>query len=158
MIRIMSKNLVVQFVFASTFLVGCVRTEKFDISVRNDTAGPLTLALTKDGPPYERTWAAPEDLAIESPRANDDQPHGFVLLPAGREADVSIEGKFDGGARGVLRVYRGDLAISDMNAIGRTSSNRLDLTLNPGANRFVIAEKQGRLVNEKHSDAAAPAP
>ena len=50
-------------VFATLLLTGCARTEKFDVSVRNDTSSPLTLALTKDGPPFEHVWAGPEDLA-----------------------------------------------------------------------------------------------
>jgi hypothetical protein len=130
----------------SLLLVGCARTDKFDVSVRNDTAGPLTLALTKDGPPFERVWAGPEDLAIESPRA--DEQHGFVVLPPGKEADVAIEGKFDRGTRGYLRVYRGDLQISDMTAIGPASPNRIDLPLQPGTNRFVIADANGRLAHK----------
>jgi hypothetical protein len=129
-------------------VAGCSRTDKFDVSVRNETTGPLTLALTKDGPPFERLWAGPEDLAIESPRA--DEQHGFVVLPPGKDADVSIEGKFDSQTRGYLRVYRGDLAISDMNAIGKSSPNRLDLMLTPGPNRFVIVDADGKLA-PKHA-------
>src|SRR4029079_14894785 len=85
----------------SLAFVGCTRTEKFDISVRNDTDRPLTLALTKDGPPFEQLWAAPEDLAIESP--HNDEQHGYVVLPPGRHADVSLAGKFEGSTRGYLR-------------------------------------------------------
>ena len=137
--------------------VGCARTETFNITVRNDTPAPLTLALTKDGPPFERVWAAPEELAVESPQA--EERHSYLLLPAGREADVpSVTGRFDGGTRGYLRVYRGDLGISDMSAIGRNSPNRLDLPLKPGANRFVIGEINGRLVEGGAKPAAAPAP
>ena len=134
----------ISFATVVTFLtIGCARTEKFDVSVRNETRTPLTLALTKDGPPFEHVWAGPEDLAIESPRA--DEQHGFVVLPPGREADVSVQGKFDRGTRGYLRVYRGDLQISDMTAIGPASPNRLDLPLTPGPNRFVIDDTTGRL-------------
>ena len=92
----------------------------------------MTIALTKDGPPFERLWAAPEDLAIESPKA--DEQHGYVVLPPGREADVSVEGKFDRGTRGFLRVYRGEPDISGMIAIGPVSPNRLDVPLR-AANR-----------------------
>src|SRR5687768_6703592 len=115
---------------ACVAVTGCSRTDTFDISVRNDTAGPLTLALTKDGPPFERMWAGPEDLAIESPRA--DERHGYVVLPPGRVADVTVKGRFDAQSRGYLRVYRGDLQISEMSAIGPASHSRIDLILTPG--------------------------
>lgn len=152
-------RLAVQFgitVLACAALVGCSRTDTFDISVRNDTTGALTIALTKDGPPFERTWASPEDMAIESPKA--DEKHGYVVLPSGREADVTVTGKFDGGTRGILRVYRGDLQISDMNAIGKGSPNRLDLPLTPGRNRFVIADTDGRLAEGRETAPATSAP
>ena len=131
--------------------VGCARKESFDVSVRNGTDGPLTLVLTKDGPPFERLWAAPEDLAIESPRA--EEQHSYLVLPANRDADINLEGKFDRGTRGYLRVYRGDLPIPEMVAIGPASPNRLDLRLEPGANRFVIVDSGSRLIEK--GDAAA---
>lgn len=130
-----------------TIVAGCARTDKFDISVRNETSNALTLALTKDGPPFEQLWAGPEDLAIESPHAEEE--HGFVVLPPGKDADVSLEGKFDAQTRGYLRVYRGDLLISDMNAIGKSSPNRLDLLLTPGPNHFVIIDAGGKLAAGK---------
>jgi hypothetical protein len=136
---------------------GCSRTETFNISVRNDTPDPVTLTLAKNGPPFERVWASPEDLAVESPEA--DEEHSYLLLPPGREADVpAVTGRFSGGTRGFLRVYRGDLDISDMNAIGPVSPNRLDLPLKPGANRFVVTQSGGRLVAGKDRPAAAAAP
>jgi hypothetical protein len=137
---------------ACASLVGCARTEKFDITVRNDTGGPVTIALTKDGPPFERMWAGPEDLAIESPK-NDEQ-HGYAVLPPGRSADVSVQGKFDRGTRGYVRVYRGEPDLSGMVAIGPVSPNRLDVPLRPGANQIVIGESQGRLVQQRGGPAA----
>ena len=142
--------------FASVLLVGCSRTEKFDITVRNDTGGPVTIALTKDGPPFEPVWASPEDLAIGSPKA--DEQHGYLMLPAGKEADVSVQGKFDSGTRGYLRVYRGDLQISDMVAIGPGSPNRLDVPLRPGPNRVVVGQSQGRLAEKRDTGVPSTAP
>jgi hypothetical protein len=137
-------------------LTGCTRTEKFDLTVRNDTKSPLTLALTKDGPPFEPVWASPEDLAIQSPRA--DEKHGYVVLPAGKEGDVSVQGKFDNGTHGILRIYRGDLQVSQMNAIHSSSPNRLDIPLSPGRNMFVIVDDSaGRLAEQREGEAAAPA-
>ena len=124
-------------------LAGCARTEAFDIGVRNGTREPVTLVLTKNGPPYERLWAAPEDLAVESP--DNDEQHSFVVLAPDRQADVALTGRFDQGSRGFLRVYRGDLDISDLSAIGPASPNRVDLPLRPGVNRFSIVDRGGRL-------------
>jgi hypothetical protein len=137
---------------SSIFLIaGCTRTENFDVTVQNGTTAPLTLALVKDGPPFESLWASPEDLAIESPRA--DEKHGYVVLPPGKEGDVSVQGKFDKGTRGYLRVYRGDLQVSEMNAIHTSSPNRLDLPLSPGRNMFVIVDSRGRLAEQREAGA-----
>jgi hypothetical protein len=139
----------------SAALAGCARTETFDITVRNDTEGPVTIALTKDGPPFERMWAGPEDLAIESPKA--DEQHAYVVLEPGKVGEVSVQGKFDRGTRGYLRVYRGAPDISGMIAIGPVSPNRLDVPLRAGANQVVIAEANGRLVRQRGGGASAEA-
>lgn len=130
-------------------LAGCARTEAFDVVVRNETAQPVTLVLTKSGPPYERLWASPEDLVVESP--DDDERHSFVVLEPGREADVSLAGRFARGSRGLLRVYRGDLDLSAMSAISRVSPNRLDLPLRPGPNEFLITDRGRRLAAGKQA-------
>src|SRR6478609_7191105 len=82
---------------------GCAptQTRTFDVTVRNQTPGPLTLSLAKDGPPFEPTWATPEDIAKESPKAREDwkqTPGGMSALPAGRVADVrGLKGQFESG-------------------------------------------------------------
>jgi hypothetical protein len=139
----------------AAIMTGCSRTEKFDVTVRNSTQSSVTLALTKDGPPFEALWASPEDLAIQSPNA--EEKHGYVVLPPGKEGDVSVQGKFDKGTRGYLRVYRGDLQVSEMNAIRSDSPNRLDLPLSPGRNVFVIVDSHGRLAEQRDGDAPAAA-
>jgi hypothetical protein len=137
----------------AAIITGCSRTEQFDVTVRNSTQSSLTLALTKDGPPFDPLWASPEDLAIQSPNA--EEKHGYVVLPPGKEGDVSVQGKFDSGTHGFLRVYRGDLQVSEMNAIKPDSPNRIDLKLSPGRNVFVIVDAHGRL--EQHRDGEMPA-
>jgi hypothetical protein len=122
------------------------------VGVRNDTTVALTLALTKDGPPFEPLWASPEQLAIQSPKA--DEQHSYLVLGPGKEGDVSVTGKFDSNTRAYLRVYRGDLQISDMNSMGPTSPSRLDLPLQPGRNAFTIGEAGGRLVQKRDGTAA----
>lgn len=146
-----------QLIFIATACLtfaGCARKEAFDIVVRNETRGAITVALTKDGPPFEALWAGPEDLAIASPRA--DEQHGFAVLEPGQEADVSLEGRFQSGVRGYVRAYRGDLLISDMTAIGPASPNRIDLPLRPGINRIVVGEENGRLVHKRGATPVAP--
>ena len=139
----------------AAIVTGCARTEKFDLTVRNSTTSPITLALTKDGPPYEPLWASPEDLAIQSPNA--EEKHGYVVLPPGKEGDVSVQGKFDKGTRGFLRVYRGDLQVSEMNAIHSSSPNRLDIPLPPGRSVFVIVDAHGRLAEQRDGETSASA-
>src|SRR5688500_3418732 len=67
---------------------GCnsTRTDTFDVDIRNATEQPVTLSLAKDGPPYEPTWATPEDLAIESPKLREEWaggPSGMGVVPPG---------------------------------------------------------------------------
>ena len=130
---------------------GCApaRTDTFDVDIRNATSGPVTLSLSKDGPPYEPTWATPEDLAIESPKLREEWaggPSGMGVVPAGKTASVKgLKGRFDGGTRAFLRAYAGDLTISQMLARSQGSPDRVDVELVPGANRIVLIDKSGRI-------------
>ena len=93
--------------------LGCssAHTQTYDINVTNATAGPVTISLAKDGPPYEAAWATPEDLAIESPRYRERG--GMGVIPAGKTASVEkLTGKFEPNAQGYLRVYAGDLKLT----------------------------------------------
>lgn len=133
---------------------GCnsTRTDTFDVDIRNATDKPVTLSLAKDGPPYEPTWATPEDLAIESPKIREEWaggPSGMGVVPPGKTASVKgLTGQFDGGTRAFLRAYAGDLTISQMLSKGRESPDRIDVRLAPGPNRIVLVEKTGRIVAE----------
>lgn len=133
---------------------GCTstRTDTFDVEIRNDTAGPVTLSLAKDGPPYEPTWATPEDVAIESPKRREEWaggPSGMGVVPPGKTASVKgLTGRFDGGSSGFLRAYAGDLTISQMLSKSNGSPDRVDVPLAPGANRIVLVEKSGRITVE----------
>jgi hypothetical protein len=123
---------------------GCApaQTRTFDVTVRNQTPGPLTLSLAKDGPPYEPAWATPEDIAKESPKMREDwkqTPGGISALPAGRVADVrGLKGQFDSGTHAYLRVYNGELNISEMLARSPGSPDRVDVPLEPGRNEITI--------------------
>lgn len=123
---------------------GCSQTQTrtFDVTVRNQTPGPLTLSLAKDGPPYEPAWATPEDVATESPRLREDWRRtqgGMKAVPAGRLAEVrGLTGKFESGTRAYLRVYAGELSISEMLSKSPGSPDRVDIPLVPGANEITI--------------------
>jgi hypothetical protein len=142
----MSSRVLVPFVLVAAFASGggCspTQTRKFDVTVRNQTPGPLTLSLAKDGPPYEPTWATPEDVAKESPRLREDwrrTPGGMSALPAGRVADVrGLTGQFESGTHAYLRVYAGELNISEMLSKSPGSPDRVDVPLVPGTNEITI--------------------
>lgn len=135
-------------------LVGCnsTRTDTFDIELHNATNGPLTLSLAKDGPPFEPSWATPQDLAIETPKRREEWsggPSGMTAIPAGKTATVTgLKGQFNAGTKGYIRAYVGELTISEMLAREPDSPNRIDVPLKPGVNRIRIIEKSGHLAAE----------
>ena|SRR5437016_2380366 len=120
--------------------VGCqsYQTRTYDVTVKNNSAGPITVWLTKDGPPFEAGWLAPEDIAIESPK----QPARIVsglIIPSGKEGFTGPRpGRFDPQTRAVLRVYAGQLTFEQMLASDRDEKRRVDLRLHPGRNDLVV--------------------
>ena len=140
----MARTLVVLPLLVASFLVGCssARTERFDVTVRNDTPRPLTLALVKDGPPYEAAWATPEDFAIDSSRRREEwagKAGRLRGLPPGKTAEVAgLTGQFAAGTRAFLRVYNGDLTVSQMLSKAHDSPDRVDVILVPGANDLTV--------------------
>lgn len=133
-------------------LVGCSQTRTYDVSVTNRTDRPITVALIKEGGPYQPEWASPEDVAI---RGQPVSQTSWKTLPPGRTADTgTVKGKFYRDARVDLRVYQGNLGLSQMLAVDRDAPNRLDLPVQPGANRFVVTDADGRftaLRDEAHN-------
>jgi hypothetical protein len=123
---------------------GCspTQTRTYDVTVRNQTPGPLTISLAKDGPPYEPAWATPEDVATESPRLREDWRRtqgGMKAVPAGRIAEVrGLTGKFESGTHAYVRVYAGELSISEMLSKSPGSPDRVDIPLVPGTNEITI--------------------
>jgi len=132
---------------AMLLLVGCggkVRT--FDVSVSNDTTQPITVWLTKDGPPQEKTWRSPEDLAIESPAGA--RIAGVTIPPGQSAATGKVKGRFAEGTVAILRVYGGDYTFSELLAVSRGSPNRADVPIYPGVSRFsVTRDAKGVVVN-----------
>jgi len=122
-------------------LAGCSSTHTFTVSVRNDALEPMTVWLTKDGPPAEQGWLSPEQIALSGMAKTT--PIG-VVIPAGKTADMSpIQGTLDSGTHAILRIYRGQTTFDMMLATSRGSANRTDMVLEPGANVIRI-DKDGK--------------
>ena len=125
--------------------LGCqAETRTYEVSVRNDTPEPLTIWLFKEGGPYENGWKSPEDLAIESPKANE--PLGKVVIRPGAVADAGpVIGHFDSDSDAKLRVYRGAHSFNELLAISRDSGDRIEVKLRRGDNAFLITEHNLKL-------------
>lgn len=121
-------------------LAGCVPTTRtYDVRVSNRTDGPVTLWLTKNGPPAERGWEPPEALATKRLR-DDDLRTGVILERNMTVSTRTLTGKFYRDTGAVLRVYSGELKFADILAIGRSSPSRYDYKLDPGHNDVIIVD------------------
>ena len=133
---------------AMLFLVGCgPKKVEYKIWVTNDTKNALTIGLTKDGGPDQDMFITPEFLALDT-RIDPDKTAWGVLLIPGKTAPPNdgIVALFDeAGQQAYLRVYRGEINLTEVLSISRGSSRRLDVPLAPGDNRIVVYEKDGRL-------------
>jgi hypothetical protein len=119
---------------------GCAsgKPRTYDVLVTNDTQAPITVWLTKDGPPPEQGWYSPEDLALIQPDDYAPLP-GWVLMPGEQASTGPVTGRFEPKTRAVLRVYTGQLRFAEILARSR---NRLDVTLAPGRNSLAIVQGQ----------------
>jgi len=126
----------------------------FNISVKNESAQPIIVWLTKLGGPVEDGWRSPEDVAINF--VVGEEPLGGVVVARGNTAETGQrKGKFDSGSRAVLRVYKGQMTLSEILANGSDSPNRTDVMLDPGISRFVVRDASGKL-SVQHADAPVP--
>jgi hypothetical protein len=127
--------------------VGCAtRSETYSVSVKNQTTTPLTIGFTKEGPPYQDQWMAPEDIAVDRMVKPELYSWGILLEPvktATTKDDMTA--KLQGDTLAYLRVYRGHLNLLQILAISSGSSSRVDLPLMPGNNSVVIIERDGKL-------------
>ena len=126
--------------------VGCGNGKSYQVEVKNQTLQPVTLWLTKDGPPYEEGWFSPEELAKmpEEARAGYD----LAIVPPGKTGYTGkVSGDFPKGTHAVLRVYEGQkelFHILEDTKAGR--SNRVDQVLKPGMNRLAVPDRDGQLI------------
>ncbi|MGB7157595.1 MAG: hypothetical protein WBD40_05990 [Tepidisphaeraceae bacterium] len=136
-------------------LTGCAtRTETFDVSVKNDSAQPVTIWLTKTAGPEQEGWRSPESVAINFEVG--DEPIGGVVVPSGQTAATGKrKGKFDPNSRAVLRVYKGQMTMSELLANGSDSPDRSDVILDPGVNDLVVRDAERKL-DVRHADEPAP--
>jgi hypothetical protein len=132
---------------------GCAtRTETFDVSVRNESATPVVVWLTKIGGPEEERWRSPESIAINY--VVQDERLGGVVVPPGNTADTGPQkAKLDRDSRAVLRVYKGEMTMSEMLANGTDSPNRADTILDPGVNRFTVTDAAGKITVTRAGEA-----
>ena len=118
--------------------LACGPTERqYTLDVHNDSDTPYTVLLTKDGPPAEVGWAAPEDL---NDRLQTAPPKAmtFIEIPPGKTASNGRTGRFNAGTNAVLRIYRGSQTPAGMLGISPASALRTDVPLQPGSNTVVI--------------------
>jgi hypothetical protein len=140
---------------------GCKSYEKrvYDVTVQNNASVSVTIWLTKDGPPYEAGWLAPEDIAIESPK-QPEKIIGGVVVPQGKSANTGpLKGQFEPQTRAVLRVYAGQLSFDELLASPSDEKRRIDTTLHPGASNLVVTGGAGRIdVKESTPSPSTPPP
>lgn len=132
-------------------IAGCAstRTETFDLAVKNQTSGPISVWLTKDGPPVEEGWMSPEQLA-QLPQTTKFSFRTFEPGKVGQAGPLT--GQFDPGVNAWLRVYQGLHTFDEILAISRGSPDRLDYLLTPGRHQITIIEKDGRLIAEEQEN------
>ena len=129
-------------------LLGCGSSKSYQVEVTNRTEQPVTLWLTKDGPPAEEGWYAPEELGAI---AESDRPsYDLAIVPPGRTGYTGkVSGKFPEGTHAILRVYDGQKELFHiLEDIKAGRSARADHVLKPGTSRLAVVRQMGRLVVE----------
>jgi hypothetical protein len=134
------------------FSINCAPRVSFQLSILNKTDQPLTVGVIKEGEPYERDLASPEQLAIQT--SLEALPPWGHVIPPGRTLDSpTITGTFPRGAAAVLRVYRGEFTNAQLLAISNPSPDRAEVLLFPGLNQIIVQEdrEKGLIVQRVRS-------
>src|SRR5688572_28093159 len=127
-----------------TTAAGCA----YQVEVKNQTSEPVTLWLTKDGPPPEEGWYSPEQLAT---MPEEVRPvYDLAIVAPGRTATTEeMSGDFPKGTRAVLRVYEGQKELFHILQDAKAGKERrVDKPLKKGMNRFVVVERDGAMAVE----------
>jgi hypothetical protein len=126
------------------FLTGCASPNAYQVEAKNNANRPVTLWLTKDGPPDEDGWRTPEQLVT---MPTDLQKYDLAFVPVGKTGSTGkVTGTFPKGTHAVLRVYDGE---KELHALSVTpSTDRVDYTLRPGNNKLQIIDRAGKLAVE----------
>ena len=126
---------------------GCqsAETRSYDITVLNRLHEPITVFLTKTGPPDERGWLSPEQLA-SLPISEDTARAGTVIGPRNVAHIGNARGVFGADTFAVLRVYRRVGTLEDYSALSPGNPKRLDVYLHPGVNHLLIYGDNDELI------------
>ena len=129
---------------AATISIGCNPSQKsFDVRVHNDASTPVTLWLSKSGPPAEAGWLSPEQLAADPQHAKYD----LAIVPPGKTGSSKMSGTFPEGTNAVLRVYRGEKELFYILQDAKAGmEQRTDYVLKPGTNNLSVIDQGGKLV------------
>ena len=121
--------------------VGCGSGKSYQVEVKNQTLQPVTLWLTKDGPPKEAGWFSPEDSRTG---------YDLAIVPPGKTGFTgNVSGDFPKGTNAVLRVYEGQKELFHILEDTKAGwSNRVDQVLKPGMNRLSVFERDGQMIVE----------
>jgi len=131
-------------IFLTFLLVGCARTETYQVTLTNRTDGPITFGLVKQGEPFEVKWAPPDVAATYQAKPS---PEMWGAVGPGKTAVSKPEtGKFANNAAAYLRVYEGRLDLAGILAISQGASNRVDVLLTPGPNHITVTVDNGRFL------------
>ena len=138
--------LLVALALVAAGVAGCAQTRSYHVAVRNETSDSITVGFAKEnGGPFEAQWATPEQVAMQSP-GDDGRGWDSVVVPPGKTGVAGpLQGKFDGSAVAVLRVYGASGGLNDLLAMSRDSPRRVDVPLAPGRNALIVREEAGKL-------------
>jgi hypothetical protein len=140
-------------ILMTCLLVGCARTETYQVTLTNRTDGPITFGLVKQGEPFEVKWAPPDIAATYGAQPD---PEMWGSIGAGKTAVSKPEkGRFASSAGAYLRIYEGKLDLAGVMAVSRGSSTRADILLTPGQNHITASIEGGKFVATRDGEAGS---